>query len=174
MGFHYSCSDVTAYLRVHIPRLSVALQISDLDQVEASKEARVCVCTLESERNDEAVRDSFFEKAAGISSKHVIHPAKPRTVGRQQHLANVEAENPSQYWKRPVYVPCLDHLTTELTEKLVDPYLGFQAQYPIPTKIQGAPQDLITRWISGSPQFFPGTYCALKSLLKYPASVCTA
>ena len=55
----------------------------------ASKEAGIWVCTLESEPNDETIFDVLLEKAAGIASKHEIHPAMPRTVGRQQHRANV-------------------------------------------------------------------------------------
>ena len=50
---------------------------------------------------------------------------------------NVEAENHSQYWKWSLYLPFLDHLTTELTEKLVALLSGFQAQYLIPTNLPG-------------------------------------
>ena len=83
---------------------------------------------------DEAVLDT---NPALIVSKHEIYPAKPRTVGRQQHRANVKAENPSQYWKRSQYLPYLDHLTTELTDKLADPLLGYEAQYLILIKLPG-------------------------------------
>jgi len=75
--------------------LSVAFQSSDLDLVEASKEAGVCVCTLETKHNDEDVWEALFEKATWITSKYEIHPIKSRTVERQQHYVNVEAENPS-------------------------------------------------------------------------------
>jgi len=43
-------------------------------------------------RNDEAVWDALFEKVAEIASKHEMHPAKPRTVCKQHHRANVDAE----------------------------------------------------------------------------------
>jgi len=66
-----------------------------------------------------------------------MHTEKPRTVGREQHRANDEAENASQYWKRSIYLPILENLPIEPTEKPVDQLPGFQVQYFIPTKLPG-------------------------------------
>ena len=57
-----------------------------------------------------------------------------RPAGRQQHRNNVAANTPSAYWKRAMYLPFLDHLVTEINEKLVVPLPGFQAQLLIPGK----------------------------------------
>jgi len=55
-------------------------------------------------------------------------------MGRQEHR-NVEADTPSAYWKRSLYLPFLDHLVNELDEQLVKPLPGFQVQLLIPGKL---------------------------------------
>ena len=69
-----------------------------------------------------------MEKAIEITSDYGTDPSSPRTAGRQPHCNNVPADTPSAYWKRAMYLPFLDHLVTEITEKLVAPLPGFQAQ----------------------------------------------
>ena len=116
-------------------RLSLALQDADLDLVEASREASVCLNVLEAERNDDAVWDALVDKAQEIGALYQIKPSKPRTVGRQQHRDNVAANTPSQYWRLAMYLPFLDHLINEIRQNLVDPFPGFHAQYLIPAKL---------------------------------------
>lgn len=131
---------VTAVILQHIfectHRLSVYLQSTELDLVQASKEAKVCSTVFQVERNDDAVWDALVDKAADIAAFHNIDPSIPRRAGRQQHRENVEADTPSAYWRRAVYFPFLDHLVSELNELLVKPLPGFQAQYLIPGKLQ--------------------------------------
>ena len=98
----------------------------------ASKEARVCSSVLQAERNDEDVWDALLEKATEIAALYNVDPSIPRRAGRQQHRDNVEAETPSAYWKRAVYLPFLGHLISEVNELLVKPLPGFQAQHLIP------------------------------------------
>ena len=99
--------------------LSEYLQTIDLDLVEACKEAKVIVDILSAERNDEMVWQALFENAVELAMSFEIEPSMPRRVGRQQHRDNVEADNPSEYWKRSMYLPLLDHLCAEMEEKLV-------------------------------------------------------
>ena len=75
-----------------------------------------------------------MEKAIEIASDYDIDPSWPRTTGRQQHHNNFPADTPSTYWKRAIYFPFLDHLVTEVNEKLVVPLPDFQAQLLIPGK----------------------------------------
>jgi hypothetical protein len=103
--------------------------------VQASEEARTCSSVLQAERNDDAVWEALMEKAIGIASDHSIDPSMPRRAGRQQHRNNIQANTPSIYWKRAVYLPFLDHLVNEINEKLVMPLPGFQAQLLTPGMI---------------------------------------
>ena len=102
--------------------------------IQASEEAKTCSSVLNAKRNDDAVWEALMEKAIDIASDYGIDPSSPRTAGRQQHRNNVPANTPSAYWKRAMYLPFLDHLVTEINEKLVVPLPGFQAQLLIPGK----------------------------------------
>ena len=75
-----------------------------------------------------------MEKAIEIASDYGVDPSSPRAAGRQQHHNNVPADTSSAYWKRAMYLPFLDHLVTEINEKLVVPLLGLKAQLLIPGK----------------------------------------
>ena len=75
-----------------------------------------------------------MEKAIEIALDYGIDQSSPRTAGRQQYHNNVPADTPSTYRKRAMYLPFLDHLVTEINEKLVVPLPGFQAQLLIPGK----------------------------------------
>jgi len=89
---------------------------------------------LRAERSDDSVWDALVEKATSIAEVYEIQPCVPTTTGRQEHCNNVEADMPSAYWKRSLYLPFLDHLVNKLDEQLVKPLPGFQAQLLIPGK----------------------------------------
>ena len=109
-------------------------QRSDIDLNQASKEAKTCSSFLNAERNDNAVLEALMEKGIEIASDYSIDRSWPRTAGKQQHHNNVPADTPSAYWKRAMYLPFLDHLVTEVNEKLMVPLPDFQAQLLIPGK----------------------------------------
>ena len=75
-----------------------------------------------------------MEKAIEIASDYSIDLSSPRRAGRQQHHQNIPADTPSAYCKRAIYLPFLDHLVTEINEKLMVLLLGLQAQLLIPGK----------------------------------------
>ena len=95
-------------------------------------DSSLCSFVLNAERNDDAVWEALMEKAIEIASDYGIDPSSPRTAGRQQHHNDVPTHTPSAYWKRAMYLSFLDHLVTEINEKLVVPLPGFQAQLLIP------------------------------------------
>ena len=41
----------------------------------------------------------------------------PRRCGRQTQRSNVEATTAEEYWRRTVFVPYLDHLLAELSDR---------------------------------------------------------
>ena len=109
-------------------------QRSDIDLNQASEEAKTCSSVLNVERNDNAVLEALMEKGIEIASDYSIDRSWPRTAGKQQHHNNVPADTPSAYWKRAMYLPFLNHLVTEVNEKLMVPLPDFQAQLLIPGK----------------------------------------
>ena len=43
-----------------------------------------------------------------------VEPSLPRLCGRQSHRSNVPAQTPSEYYRRTVTIPVLDHLLSEM------------------------------------------------------------
>jgi hypothetical protein len=107
----------------------------DIFAVEAVKESEVVINQLTSERNDQTVWDSLFDMAVSIADQFEILPTIPRRPGRQINRANHPADNPSQFWQRPMYYPFLDYYITELTAILLENGGRYQAQYLIPMNL---------------------------------------
>ncbi|VDI06908.1 Hypothetical predicted protein [Mytilus galloprovincialis] len=119
------------------------LQRKSVDLIEAVSESKVVIEQLNRKRNSIEAWDELFEKAVQVADTVEEVPTMPRSAGRQRHRVNVPAETPSQYWKRAMFLPFLDHLIQELTRRLVSNEDRFSAQYLIPTKLNGINQEVI-------------------------------
>lgn len=117
--------------------LTANLQSKQCDLVEAVREAKVVVQMLKNERTDEAVWDELFEASRQIAESVGVAPTTPRRVGRQIHRANYPVNDAKTYWKIALYYPFLDHLTSELENRLVKNEDQFLAQYLIPSLLDG-------------------------------------
>lgn len=69
----------------------------------------------------------------------------PRGAARQVNRVNVPAANPSQYWKRAMYLPFVDHLIQEITNRLVKNEDRFAAQHLIPQNLQTLTNEELTK-----------------------------
>ncbi|CAC5356095.1 unnamed protein product [Mytilus coruscus] len=89
--------------------------LENLEQHGDSKapvsESRVVIEQLNRKRNSIETWDELFEKAVQVADTVEEVPTMPRGAGRQRHRVSVPAEMPSQYWKRAMFLPFLDHLT---------------------------------------------------------------
>ena len=56
----------------------------------------------------------WYKKALTLSEKINITETIPRVVGTQVHRSNTPAESVSDYYKRTITIPLLDHLMCEL------------------------------------------------------------
>ena len=56
----------------------------------------------------------WYKKALTLSEKINITETMPRVVGTQVHRSNTPAESVSDYYKRTITIPLLDHLMCEL------------------------------------------------------------
>ena len=118
------------------------LQQKGVDLIEAISESRIIIEQLNRKRNNDESWDELFEKARKLADTIEEAPSIPRGATRQRHRVNVPAENPSQNWKRAMYLPFLDHLIQELTNRLITNEDCFYVQYLIPKKLSGLTREL--------------------------------
>lgn len=100
--------------------LSCLLQGSTIDVISAYQEIYTVKTILKGIRADPTKEfQSIFRsalvmaKVAGSASEMPV----PRTCGRQTARSNVEASTPEEYWRRTVFVPFLDHIMPELSDR---------------------------------------------------------
>ena len=99
--------------------LSILLQGCNQDLLLAYDEIRLVRETLKKERED--VRKAFEEPFEDMQAMARLAGADglsiPRRCGRQTQRSNVEATTAEEYWRRTVFVPYLDHLLAELSDR---------------------------------------------------------
>ncbi|WAR26121.1 LOW QUALITY PROTEIN: P52K-like protein [Mya arenaria] len=124
--------------------LSNMLQAKDCDLLHAANDTRGVMVLLQAERNDDEVWISLFQKAVDIAGDVNVIPAAPRRYGRQQNRPNAPG-NTSEFWKRNMYLPFVDHLLVELEKRLMQGHGRFCAPKLLPLKIQndGLPRESI-------------------------------
>jgi hypothetical protein len=124
--------------------LSAVLQGKEQDLLEAVKECQAVISILQAERADDTIWEAIFSKSEEVGTTHNIAANVPRVVGRQQHRCNALANTPSEYWKRNLYLPFIDHLIAELTDRLILNEPRFIAQYLIPSALRDLTHEKIT------------------------------
>ena len=133
----------------HILSSTVALtnylQKPEIDLVEAVTEAKIVVSRLSDERNDDQVWDALYTRACDIASEFDIEPCTPRVVGRQRNRANHPAQNPKDYWGVSLYLVFLDHLVSEISNRVISNEERFLASYLSPVKHQSLTPDIVDR-----------------------------
>ena len=95
--------------------LSVKLQKRDLDVYEAYTNSNNVTDDLQDIRdNMEDIWTEWFDLAVTTAANVGVVPSIPRRTNQQQHRDNVPAQTPSDYYKRAVAIPLLDHLQSEM------------------------------------------------------------
>ena len=62
----------------------------------------------------EKIHDGWFKEATALSGSVGTVPARPRTTGRQKNRANTPAESITEYYRRVISIPFLDHLINQV------------------------------------------------------------
>ena len=105
---------VLAYTKVP----SIKLQGRYVDVVSAYNLVSVVLTALKSAREDvDSVHASMYDRALQIASKVHVQESLPRTTQRQQHRSNTPACTASEYYKRVITIPTLDHLIAEIDNR---------------------------------------------------------
>ncbi len=131
------CLHIAYELMSHLNPISVALQAEDMDLVRTAERCNDVIKYLETKRdNSKASFAPIFKKAATYAAEEYgTTPSKPRTTRRQTQRANAPAETPEEYWRINAYIPFLDHLNTEMRERMVLALPRLKAEYLMPHKI---------------------------------------
>ncbi|WAR25783.1 hypothetical protein MAR_011487 [Mya arenaria] len=77
-----------------------------------------------------------------------VEPSHPRAYNNrsQKHRQNSPADTISEYWRRNLYIPFVDHLSMDLSDRLIEDGDRFNAQYLISSEI-GHLNDVIVQSI---------------------------
>ena len=136
--------------------LTTFLQAKQCDLLEAAKEATTIVSLLKEQRADPTAWDTLFDNAVDLAAKFNVEASKPRNAGRQVHCENVPADTPSQYWKRAMYLPFMDHLLQELDTRLLVAQDRYVAPYIIPSQLTKLTPQRITQLYESFKDDMPG------------------
>ena len=52
-----------------------------------------------------------------LPASHMIEESRPRTAGRQQHRGNAPSASTSEYFRRQLTIPALDHLISKVSDR---------------------------------------------------------
>ena len=98
--------------------LSVQLQGRYCDVVRAHQEIETVKTAVSKARSEiDTFHSRVYEQALAISQSIDVDESAPRVARRQLHRSHVPASNTSDYYKRSLTIPLLDHLISELNSR---------------------------------------------------------
>ena len=105
---------ITACLH-HLLGLTRSLQAETKDIVQAVPEINSVKATLQDVRNNvDEHHGRWFAEVKELCAHVNTEPFLPRLCERQRHRPNVPAQSPSEYFRRTISIPVLDHLLLEM------------------------------------------------------------
>ena len=103
--------DYTMPLTRHLQERRIDVMKS-LEQIDLLKKM---VTSLREELDE--THDKFYQKALAMAKAVDTAERVPRICKRQTNRENVESNSPSEYYKRALTIPFLDHLASELNQR---------------------------------------------------------
>ena len=96
-------------------RTSVKLQGCYTDVVRAHREIETVKATIRDVRSRvDTFHSQVYEQVHLLSQSIEVVETAPRQASRQQHRQNIPSTTISDYYKRTLTIPLLDHLSSEL------------------------------------------------------------
>ena len=125
----------TNYKKVYLRGLTTSLQEEAKDIVQAISEINTLTTSLKEVReNSDLYHTKWYETVSGMCNKVGTAPSMPRLCGRQCHRSSTPASSPSEYFKRIISIPLLDHLLVELGKRFTSHQkTAFQGLYVVPS-----------------------------------------
>ena len=106
--------DILAYTKP----LRLKLQGRYIDIVRVYGQIKIIETALKDARREiENCHSLMHAKAVQVATKVHVSESLPRTAGRQLQRNNVIASTTSEYYKRTLTIPMLDHLISEMEER---------------------------------------------------------
>lgn len=95
--------------------LTKQLQSSTLDALSAIDKITLLFATIKRSRKDiDEMHSEWYAEGVEIPNQLGIVPCKPRTVDIQIYRCNVPSASISEYYKRAITIPFLDHLQSQV------------------------------------------------------------
>lgn len=133
-SFLISLIVVHHYLKFTKP-LSLSLQGTTNNLVEATNECAELVQMLRSQRSDGSTFKKLYENAVQLASEMDVDVKQPRTIGRQRHRANAPATTTFEYFEVNLHNTFLDHLITQLNDRLCGSISRVRAEMLLPQNL---------------------------------------
>ena len=106
---------ITSHSLNYLLALTCSLQAEAKDIVQAVAEINDLLTVLRDLRAKvDEHHSKWFAKVEEMCETVGTQPSLPRQCGRQTHHSNVPAQNPTEYYRRTITIPILDHLLTEM------------------------------------------------------------
>ena len=99
--------------------MSLELQKCSCDLVQAQAEGNRTKIVI-NKQITEAAYSGLYKRAVVIAEIVNVTPEKPRSTssGRQKHRANAEADTAAAYFRRNLFYPFVDHITSKMERHL--------------------------------------------------------
>ena len=102
----------------HLIGLTRSLQAEAKDIVQAVSEIKSVMATLQDVRNNvEEHHGRWFAEVKELCACMNTEPSLPRLCRHQRHRPNIPAQSPSEYFRRTISIPVLDHLLSEMNSR---------------------------------------------------------
>ena len=109
------CLVVVARLLEITSPLTKQLQSADIDFIDSiEKVTLLFAMLLRLRREVDVFRDEWYGEAVELAEKVGTIPLKPRIGEVQLHRSNIPASTPSEYYKKNLTIPFLDHMSNEM------------------------------------------------------------
>ena len=138
VSFEFIVTLIIVYRLLGVTRpLAKQLQAASLDAVSAMEKVTLLFVTLKRIRKDiDEMHGEWYDEAVDIASSIGTPPCKPRTVDVQVHRCNVPSASFSEFYKRSLSIPFLDHLQSQIEVRFSERNLKvLHANYAFPSKI---------------------------------------
>lgn len=100
--------------------LSMYLQNKEIDLSRAMQQVNTLLQKIREIRfNADKEFPVIFKAATKISERIRPEPSTPRNVGTQKYRANCPATSPEEYYRRNIFIPYLDELTSSLHDRFL-------------------------------------------------------
>ena len=111
---YFSALVITNACLKYLLGLTRSLQAEAKDIIEAVAEIDVKSALHIVRENVDSYHSQWFASVEQMCKSLGVRPSLPRLCGRQRHRSTVLAQDPSEYYRRTITVPILDHLLSDL------------------------------------------------------------